>query len=129
MPKPYFNIPLNLQHAATIARRLVYHLDRLQKLKGVKLETALSRAESIGEMLFPFHILEQNPGPEELRVLIDGVAALAREMVDEVERADAGDDRFGQAVRNLFECLALGEEGACISLRAGENPDSALRPQ
>jgi hypothetical protein len=44
------------------------------------------------------------------------------------ERDGIADDRLGQAVRNLFECLELGEEGAEISLRAGENPDSALRP-
>jgi hypothetical protein len=126
---PHFNIPLNLQHAATIARRLAYHLERLQKLKSVKLDKALIRAESISEKLFPFHVSEQNPAPDDLAVLISEVAALAREMVDEVEGLNAGDDRFGQAVRNLFECLVLGEEGARISLRAGENPDSALRPQ
>jgi len=129
MPMPHFNIPLNLQHAATISRRLTYHLERLEKLNGVKLENALKHAELINEKLFPFHISEQIPDAPELRKLIDELISLARAMVDDVERANAGDDRFGQAVRNFFECLALGEEGARISLRAGENPDSALRPQ
>jgi hypothetical protein len=128
MGMPHFDIPLNLQHAATIARRLTYHLERLQELKNVRLDKALSSAESINEKLFPFHIAEQNPAPEQLATLISEVSKSAREMVDEVERMNSGDDRFGQAVRNLFECLELGEEGARISLRAGENPDSALRP-
>ena len=47
---------------------------------------------------------------------------------DDIEKNKLGGDRLGQAVRNLFECLALGEEGAAISLRAGENPRSTLRP-
>jgi hypothetical protein len=39
-----------------------------------------------------------------------------------------GHDRLGQCVRNFFECLELGREGAAISLRAGENPRSMQRP-
>jgi hypothetical protein len=62
------------------------------------------------------------------KVVIAEVVALARKMVDAFERDGIADDRLGQAVRNLFECLELGAEGAEISLRAGENPDSALRP-
>ena len=46
----------------------------------------------------------------------------------EIERLKLGSDRLGQHVRNLFECLELGEEGAQISLRAGENPNSVQRP-
>ena len=53
---------------------------------------------------------------------------MGRLIVDDIERLGVGDDRIGQAVRNFFECLELGEEGARISLRAGENPKSALRP-
>lgn len=32
-----------------------------------------------------------------------------------------------RVIRNLFECLSLGEEGMRISLRAGEDPNSAMR--
>jgi hypothetical protein len=56
------------------------------------------------------------------------VAAVGRRIVHEIERLGLGGDRLGQAVRNLFECLGLGEEGSEISLRAGENPDSLTRP-
>lgn len=55
-------------------------------------------------------------------------AAIGRRIVDGIERLELGEDRLGQAVRNLFECLGLGEEGAEISLRAGENPSSLMRP-
>jgi hypothetical protein len=37
------------------------------------------------------------------------------------------DERLGQAVRNLFECLGLPEEGADLGLQCGESPDSLLR--
>jgi hypothetical protein len=36
-------------------------------------------------------------------------------------------DRLGQHVRNLFECLGLAEEGAQLSLKCGERPDSPMR--
>jgi hypothetical protein len=53
---------------------------------------------------------------------------LGRQLVDAMEAARLGGDRLGQLVRNLFECLELGKEGAEISLRAGENPGSLQRP-
>ena len=38
-------------------------------------------------------------------------------VVDDIEQtAGLGYDRLGQAVRNLFECLSMGEEGARLSL-------------
>ncbi len=64
--------------------------------------------------------------PEQAR---RSAAALARLVVDDIEKSGVGYDRLGQAVRNLFECLALGEEGASQSLRAGENPGSLMRPK
>jgi hypothetical protein len=50
-------------------------------------------------------------------------------VVDDIEKSGVGYDRLGQAVRNLFECLSMGEEGSRISLRAGENPGSTMRPR
>ncbi len=49
-------------------------------------------------------------------------------LVDELEARGWKDDRLGQTVRNLFECLERGAEGAALSLRAGEDPRSPLRP-
>jgi hypothetical protein len=73
--------------------------------------------------------MDENPPQDECRTAATEAARLGRALVDAVESGQFGDDRLGQAVRNLFECLELGEEGARISLRAGENPDSALRPK
>ena len=53
---------------------------------------------------------------------------LGRLLVDHIERDQLGHDRLGQGIRNLFECLELGREGAVISLRAGEDPRSFQRP-
>ena len=53
---------------------------------------------------------------------------LVYQLVDEIERHALGEDRLGECIRNLFECLELGAEGAVLSLRAGENPDSLQRP-
>jgi hypothetical protein len=116
---PHFRIPLNLPHAGTIAVRLRYFL------QGV----ADHRSQSLLELLAPLRDLDQNPPKEESDRLVALAAGLARDIVAEVERKKSGHDRLGQAVRNLFECLGLGEEGAQISLRAGENPDSLLRPR
>ena len=119
MGAPHFRIPLNLPHAATIAVRI-----RVQ-LRGA----ADVRSQSLVELLAPLRDLDGNPAAPESERIVALAAGLARDVVAEVERTKAGHDRLGQAVRNLFECLGLGEEGAEISLRAGENPDSLLRPR
>jgi hypothetical protein len=119
MGVPHFRIPMNLPHAGTIAVRLRVFL------QGV----ADHRSRSLVELLEPLRDLDQNPPKEEADRVAALAAGLARDIVAEVERKKAGHDRLGQAVRNLFECLGLGEEGATISLRAGENPDSLLRPR
>jgi aryl-alcohol dehydrogenase-like predicted oxidoreductase len=127
MAIPYFRVPLNLKHAATISKRIVYHVQRLNPQSGQKLDKALLLATALLDCLRPYVFADDNPPLSEAKPVIAEAAAQAREFVAEIERLKAGDDRLGQAVRNLFECLELGEEGAEISLRAGENPDSALR--
>jgi len=121
---PYFRIPLNLPHAGTIAYRMEYHLRDASPD-----EALLGPVRKLIELLDPYRRAGENPSDvEETRRLVEEAARLGRAVVDAVERLKAGSDRLGQAVRNLFECLELGQEGAQISLRAGENPDSALRP-
>ena len=88
----------------------------------------LRLAEEIRETLFACEMSGENPPNAEALELRDRVAALARELVDRIEATGAARDRLGQHVRNLFECLELGEEGAAISLRAGEDPSSIQRP-
>jgi hypothetical protein len=115
----FFRVPLNLPHAATVAVRIRVH----------RQGAADESTRQLVHLLDPYREQEDNPAPEEAKRVAGEAAALARKVVDEIEAAKAGHDRLGQAVRNFFECLGLGEEGAAISLRAGENPKSALRPQ
>lgn len=86
----------------------------------------MEAAEKLSSMLFRFTSDEDNP-PDAFRIR-DEAADLARQLVDQMINAHVTGDRLGQLVRNLFECLELGQEGAEISLRAGENPASLQRP-
>ena len=79
-------------------------------------------------LLEPFRDLDDNGPAAEAEKVRQSAAALGRLIVDDIEKSGVGYDRLGQAVRNLFECLAMGEEGARISLRAGEDPRSTMRP-
>jgi len=128
MGKGYFDIPMNLPHAGTIASRLVYHIERLEQIKKSKFTDAMEVAEALENLLANYRFAGENPPEDEGKHIASAAADLARRFVDAVERHNCGDDRLGQAVRNLFECLGFGREGAMQSLRAGENPDSTLRP-
>lgn len=120
---PFFRIPLNLPHAGTIALRIEYHLQGAEA--GAEL---MEPVERLIELLAPYREAGENPPAEEARKVVEEAASLGRRIVDSIDRLKAGHDRLGQAIRNLFECLELGEEGAQLSLRAGENPQSPLRP-
>lgn len=117
---PHFRIPLNLPHACTLAARLLHYLGESV--------TGREPALRLLALLRPFHLSGENPPTGDADRVVTEAARLGREFVAEIEKAKAGHDRLGQAVRNLFECLELGEEGAEISLRAGEDPRSVLRP-
>jgi hypothetical protein len=120
---PAFNLPLNLPHAATIAVRIVYHLRNVCSDAAV-----LGRGTALVTLLDPWREQEDNGPAESAEKVRQETASLARAIVDDIEKGKLGGDRLGQAIRNLFECLAMGEEGAASSLRAGENPRSVLRP-
>lgn len=124
----HFQIPLNLPHAGKVAWRIVQVLDSRgwQCQEGGK--AMMDTARKLQALLLPYMQQDDNPGAEEAARICAEAAALGRSLVDEIERAGAQDDRLGQCVRNLFECIELGPEGADISLRAGENPNSAQRP-
>ncbi|MSU48412.1 MAG: hypothetical protein EXS37_04850 [Opitutus sp.] len=85
-------------------------------------------AAKLEALLAPYLELDDNPPVVAATRVRTEAAALGRTLVDQIERANAGHDRLGQCVRNLFECLELGQEGAAISLRAGEDPKSFQRP-
>ena len=124
----HFDIPMDLPHAGTIAWRLERLLSPDEAPPEPASRPALRLVTALRELLEPYRLSGENPTPREAGELAEKVAAIGRELVDEIDRSGLGFDRLGQCVRNLFECLELGEEGAVISLRAGENPLSAQRP-
>lgn len=121
---PYFDLPLNLSHAATIADRLI---KRLGEREDVRRRTK-EAASSIAAHLMFYRGEDDNPPEPEAEEVRQSVLAEARHLVDLIEAEGIGGDKVGQLIRNLFECLAEGKEGAIQSLRAGENPESAQRP-
>lgn len=123
----HFDVARNLPHAATIARRIDRRLAVAGLAENPDGESLLADVGTLLELLAEFE--GRDDPPDAVGDAVAGeVARVARHAVDEIERLGLGEDRLGQAVRNFFECLGLGEEGAEISLRAGENPNSLMRP-
>src|SRR2546423_14875 len=123
MAAAFINLPLNLPHAATIVHRILHHM----RGRGAPPES-LERVRGLIGLLEPWRDHEDNGPAEAAEKVRQSAAALGRRVVDDIEKSGVGYDRLGQAVRNLFECLSMGEEGARLSLRAGENPRSTMRP-
>jgi hypothetical protein len=120
MSIPHFRIPLNLPHAAKIAGRLVQIIDRGDYTPA---------SDTAGELLQLLGPWEHGDPPDSARArLRDEAAELGRRLVEEIQEHGLEGDRIGQCIRNLFECLELGQEGARLSLLAGENPQSLQRP-
>ncbi|HUP45513.1 MAG TPA: hypothetical protein VM779_08370 [Thermoanaerobaculia bacterium] len=124
----HFDIPLDLPHAGRLADRILSLLERHIEEKGMEAPAVLDAADRLSNLLFRYSGDDDNPDPAEAARVRDEAAQIARELVDAAVEAGISGDRLGQYVRNLFECLELGAEGAEISLRAGENPDSLQRP-
>lgn len=125
--RPFFNVALNLPHAGRIAGRIARLLPASGPPGGKEVE-AFKLTVGLVELLDPCLDLDENPPGEAAARVRDQAAVLARRLVDQIESGGFGHDRLGQCVRNLFECLELGLEGAEISLRAGEDPRSLQRP-
>jgi len=125
---PRYDIPLDLPHAGRIAARIVRLLDRHCEEHGIDAPEVFDMAERLDAQLSKYVVEDENPPAAEAASAVASAAKLGRRLVTALEAADIRGDRLGQYVRNLFECLALGKEGAEISLRAGENPESLQRP-
>lgn len=116
---------INLPHAHTVLGRIVRWLSEQQEPCPYE-ETPLP--ELLAELDRRLRPYPEDP-PEPVAIAVaDQVAEVARQLVVEIEQAGYRGDRLGQCVRNFFECLGLGTEGAELSLRCGERPDSPLRP-
>ncbi len=125
---PFFHVSLNLPHAGRVARRIILHLPTGGGNGHGPAALARETAAELLELLTPLLELGDTP-PDPVAVSTrDRAALLGRRLVDHIEASGLGHDRLGQCVRNLFECLELGREGAIISLRAGEDPNSFQRP-
>ena len=124
----HFDIPLDLPHAGTITRRIMRIFEQMLDETNEDHQALLQTVESLDSILFDASWKGENPPPVEAAKMQERAAETARHLVDQIEAAQIGFDRLGQCVRNLFECLELGEEGAALSLRAGENPNSLQRP-
>jgi len=120
---PHFDIPLNLPHAGTVAARI----SRLLGDEGEEGAPTVTAAR-LEELLRPYRLSGEDPPRSEAAGVAEEAAGLGRRLVDEIVEWEAGGDRLGQCIRNLFECLERGEEGAALSLRAGEDPRSLMRP-
>jgi len=70
---------------------------------------------------------DEDPPMDAAVAAADSVAKRARAVVEAILETPARNDRLGQHVRNLFECLGLAEEGRTLSLLCGERPETALR--
>jgi hypothetical protein len=125
---PHFDIPLDLPHAGRIAARIVRLLERHCEEHGLDAPEVLDLAETLDAKLSRYVELEDNPPPAAAQEARAEAADLGRRLVAALEAASIRGDRLGQYVRNLFECLEMGREGAEISLRAGEDPGSLQRP-
>lgn len=116
---PHFQIPLNLPHAGHIARRILSLLDTPGQS---------GTAARLADLLAPYFNSGESPRTPVAARVSDQAAVLGRQLVADIKRDNLGHDRLGQCVRNLFECLELGREGAVIALRADESPRSLQRP-
>jgi hypothetical protein len=124
----HFDIPLDIPHAGRMADRILNLLERHTEDNALSAEAVLETAEAMSNLLFRYSANDENPEGAEASRVREEAAQLGRQLVDELERAHIAGDRLGQFIRNYFECLELGEEGAKISLRAGEDPRSLQRP-
>ena len=119
-------VQINLPHARTVAMRVGRNLEAISALgEAASVESALAEAlEALERVVSGF---DEDPPMEAALVAADVVAKRARAVVEAILKTPARNDRLGQHVRNLFECLGLAEEGRTLSLLCGERPDSALR--
>ncbi|MGZ8867205.1 MAG: hypothetical protein ACXW2P_02600 [Thermoanaerobaculia bacterium] len=124
----HFDIPLDLPHAGRLADRILSLLERYIDEKGMEAPAVLDAADRLSNLLFRYSAEDDNPEESEAQRVREEAAVVAREIVDSADAVGIRFDRLGQYIRNLFECLELGEEGAMISLRAGESPESLQRP-
>lgn len=120
-------VRINLPHARTITDRIVRTLEALGAFGHDANGGARPLHTALADLTRTLRLFDDDPVAEEALRAADEAAAKGRALVDVISGGRCQSDRLGQHVRNLFECLGLPEEGADLSLRCGERPDSPLR--
>src|SRR5687768_17066847 len=98
----FFNLPLDLPHAGTIAERIQILIQRNidESVEGT--ETIVELAGELFDLLWPIRIEGENPPQQEAMEVREEAARLGRAIVEQIELLQIGTDRLGQCVRNLF---------------------------
>lgn len=120
-------VHINLPHARTVALRVGGTLEALGAFADQDDGGARALHDSLDQLERCLRDFDEDPPLEAALQAADDAAERARAVVDAVLETRLRNDRLGQHVRNLFECLGLAEEGRTLSLLCGERPDSALR--
>lgn len=118
---------INLPHARTVLQRIAVFLERGGAFREGTNGGAVVLHAAYEDLELSLRAYDDDPPMAEALRVADRTAAQARLLVAAIAATPCRGDRLGQAVRNLFECLGLAEEGAERSLTCGERPDSLLR--
>ncbi|NUN48194.1 MAG: hypothetical protein HUU15_05110 [Candidatus Brocadiae bacterium] len=124
----HFPVPLSLSHAATVSLRIARQISRHGPDFPPEAEPLFKYVGELTAVLSPYMAGTGDPPEAEGQRTAETALRLGRRIVEQIVELKWGEDRLGQCVRNLFESLEHGEEGAALGLRAGESPDSAQRP-
>jgi hypothetical protein len=120
-------VRINLPHARTVLRRIGRCLHVLGAFGPGGNGHAAPLHEAFDAVEAQLRTFETDPPADEALPAADRVAEGARLLVETILASAARNDRLGQHVRNLFECLGLPDEGAELALLCGEHADSPLR--
>jgi len=120
-------VRINLPHSRTVVQRIGRSLEALGAFAEGQNGGAAPLHAALGELEAAVREFDEDPPAEEAIRAADAAAAKARVLVTRLLETSCRGDRLGQHVRNLFECLGLPEEGAELSLKCGERPDSPMR--
>src|SRR5262245_2127303 len=96
----FYNVPVNLPHAATVANRIEARLAAIQVFDNPESEQLSVLIDHLQETIGKYEGADDPPDKESEEV-VEKAAAIARNIVNEIEQLNAGEDRLGQLIRNL----------------------------
>jgi len=120
-------VDINLPHSRAVIARIGRTLEFLGAFREEANGGALALHAAFSGLERDAAPFDEDPAQEAAVAAADALALRARALVAAILDTPIRSDRLGQHVRNLFECLGLGAEGAELSVQCGERPDSPLR--